>query len=256
MELVKRMRSECEWGVGNKTRRILVSFHRQSNHLLFVCLFNSDLSQPRLTWPLHVLLPLRTISFVLSVKKSFFLDFRVNSLDLRYFLHISSLSVNVSSKKVSLFFCRFVLWLKKCVTHKMVSKSKTGSGIFELTRLVLLVLFVKQLIWWDFREVSSFFSKKYFAGSEAVDWLVTQTHWSRDQCVVFCQMLMEKLIITHVCEDQPFRDGYFFYIFRWVCEPWDQDPESFHCSHCIVLNSQHLDARSKKDRTKTRAEWK
>jgi len=67
---------------------------------------------------------------------------------------------------------------------------------------------------WRFRTY-----KTCFVGSEAVDWLVTQTRWSRDNCVEFCRMLMEKLIITHVCEDQPFRDGYFFYIFRWMRNP-------------------------------------
>jgi tRNA A-37 threonylcarbamoyl transferase component Bud32 len=61
--------------------------------------------------------------------------------------------------------------------------------------------------------------KKYkmcFVGSEAVDWLVKEMpSWSREKAVHFGNILLEKRIFRHVCDEHDFKDEYLFYIFTW-----------------------------------------
>ena len=52
-----------------------------------------------------------------------------------------------------------------------------------------------------------------FVGSEAVTWLMENQAYSREEAVELGQILLEKGIIHHVANDQPFRDGFFFYRF-------------------------------------------
>jgi small-conductance mechanosensitive channel len=52
-----------------------------------------------------------------------------------------------------------------------------------------------------------------FIGSEAVDWLVKYYKCTREEAVELGQLLLEKGILYHVVDREPFRDGYFFYRF-------------------------------------------
>ncbi|HEY9598634.1 MAG TPA: DEP domain-containing protein [Cyanophyceae cyanobacterium] len=52
-----------------------------------------------------------------------------------------------------------------------------------------------------------------FVGSEAVEWLIQQRNYTREDAIDLGQRLMDWGIIHHVLDEHPFRDGYFFYRF-------------------------------------------
>jgi potassium efflux system protein len=52
-----------------------------------------------------------------------------------------------------------------------------------------------------------------FVGSEAVDWLSRTCELGRDEAVRLGQSLLERGIFHHVLDEQPFRDGNFYYRF-------------------------------------------
>ena len=52
-----------------------------------------------------------------------------------------------------------------------------------------------------------------FVGAEAVDWLMEHRNYSKAEAIAVGQLMMEQNMIHHVVDDQPFRDGYFFYRF-------------------------------------------
>jgi Domain found in Dishevelled, Egl-10, and Pleckstrin (DEP) len=63
----------------------------------------------------------------------------------------------------------------------------------------------------------SFRFKQYpqcFVGSEAIDWLVGHYKLTRPQAVRLGEKIMATGLFRHVTDDQPFRDGYFFYRFE------------------------------------------
>lgn len=52
-----------------------------------------------------------------------------------------------------------------------------------------------------------------FVGSEAVEWLMQTQNCSREDAIDLGQLLVERGIIHHVLDEQPFRDDYVFYRF-------------------------------------------
>ena len=60
-----------------------------------------------------------------------------------------------------------------------------------------------------------------FIGSDAVQWIVENLKLSREQAVRLGQRLIDEKWIHHVVDQQPFRDGFFFYRFYW-----DESPEN------------------------------
>jgi hypothetical protein len=52
-----------------------------------------------------------------------------------------------------------------------------------------------------------------FVGAEAVDWLVQNRGYSRQEAAEVGQEMMRRDLIAHVSDDQPFQDSYFFYRF-------------------------------------------
>ncbi len=52
-----------------------------------------------------------------------------------------------------------------------------------------------------------------FIGSEAVDWLMDNQKWSKEEALDFGEFLQEKKIIHHVTNAHKFEDGYYFYRF-------------------------------------------
>ncbi|MBD2105139.1 mechanosensitive ion channel domain-containing protein [Leptolyngbya sp. FACHB-261] len=52
-----------------------------------------------------------------------------------------------------------------------------------------------------------------FIGAEAVEWLVQSQDWTREEAIQIGQILVERGIIHHASDDQPFQDGYVFYRF-------------------------------------------
>lgn len=52
-----------------------------------------------------------------------------------------------------------------------------------------------------------------FIGSEAVEWLVQQQNYKREEAIEIGQILLEKGIIHHVADEHPFKDAYLFYRF-------------------------------------------
>jgi small-conductance mechanosensitive channel len=56
--------------------------------------------------------------------------------------------------------------------------------------------------------------QRCFVGCEAVDWLVGALAISREEAVEIGRVLVERGAIHHVVNEQPFKDGHFFYRFR------------------------------------------
>ncbi|MEO0373667.1 MAG: mechanosensitive ion channel domain-containing protein [Cyanobacteria bacterium P01_A01_bin.17] len=54
---------------------------------------------------------------------------------------------------------------------------------------------------------------KSFLGCEAVDWLMRTQGVSTQEAIELGQTLMDRGVIHHVTDEQPFQDGYFFYRF-------------------------------------------
>ena len=54
---------------------------------------------------------------------------------------------------------------------------------------------------------------KCFVGSEAVAWMVCNKQLTRDSAVRLGQILVDKQIVHHVLDEQPFKDGFLFYRF-------------------------------------------
>ena len=52
-----------------------------------------------------------------------------------------------------------------------------------------------------------------FIGSEAVDWLIENQNWTREEAIEFGQLLMQRGVIHHVTSTHQFEDAYFFYRF-------------------------------------------
>ncbi|MDJ0904229.1 MAG: mechanosensitive ion channel [Xenococcus sp. MO_188.B8] len=52
-----------------------------------------------------------------------------------------------------------------------------------------------------------------FIGSEAVEWLVQNQNYQREEAIEIGQILIEKGIIHHVTDDHSFKDAYLFYRF-------------------------------------------
>ncbi|MEW6496170.1 MAG: mechanosensitive ion channel domain-containing protein [Cyanobacteriota bacterium] len=52
-----------------------------------------------------------------------------------------------------------------------------------------------------------------FVGSEAVEWLMQTQNCTREDAIQLGQLLVDRGIIHHVSDEQPFRDGYIFYRF-------------------------------------------
>ena len=52
-----------------------------------------------------------------------------------------------------------------------------------------------------------------FIGSEAVDWIISQHKFTREEAIELGQILIERGIIHHVTDEHPFQDDYLFYRF-------------------------------------------
>ncbi|MGK7895518.1 MAG: DEP domain-containing protein, partial [Xenococcus sp. (in: cyanobacteria)] len=52
-----------------------------------------------------------------------------------------------------------------------------------------------------------------FIGSEAVNWLINQQNYKREEAIEIGQILLEKGIIHHVTDEHSFKDTYLFYRF-------------------------------------------
>ncbi|MEM8674127.1 MAG: mechanosensitive ion channel domain-containing protein [Cyanobacteria bacterium P01_G01_bin.67] len=52
-----------------------------------------------------------------------------------------------------------------------------------------------------------------FIGSEAIDWIVKQQGFTREEAIELGQILIERGIIHHVTDEHPFQDSYLFYRF-------------------------------------------
>ena len=55
--------------------------------------------------------------------------------------------------------------------------------------------------------------QRCFVGSEAVDWLVNRTKFSREDAVKIGQKMIEKGLFAHVSDEHPFKDENLFYRF-------------------------------------------
>jgi hypothetical protein len=52
-----------------------------------------------------------------------------------------------------------------------------------------------------------------FVGTEAVEWLIQTQDCSREEAIQLGQLLIDRGIIHHVLDEQPFRDDVIFYRF-------------------------------------------
>lgn len=73
-----------------------------------------------------------------------------------------------------------------------------------------------------------------FVGANAVTWMMQTQGWTRQEAIAAGQSLIDKGYIHHVVDEQPFKDGYYFYRF-FIDEGRRKCP---HCAEIIQLNAR------------------